>query len=100
MVTREVLATDAPARDLVLRSPPNWSAIVFFAALSTLHFCIAVPAFYHGRVEGSLSFIFGCVFLLVSVAMYFARHELTILPVARTIRVRDGLGPLRFQRFI
>jgi hypothetical protein len=100
MITREVVAFAAQVRDLVLRTPPNWSAIVFFAVLSTLHFAIAVPAFYHGRVEGSLSLIFGCAFLVVSVVAYFARHELAILPQARTIRIRNGVGRLRFQRFI
>jgi len=68
--------------------------------LSTLHFCIAIPAFYHGRLEGVLSLIFGCAFTMVSAGVYLARHEMTILPQARTIRIRDGVGPVRFQRFI
>jgi hypothetical protein len=100
MITREVVATYAPTRDLTLRTPPNWSAVVFFAALSTLHFCIAIPAFYHGRVEGMLSLIFGCAFVLVSLGVYLLRHEMTILPQARSIRLRTGMGPLRYQRFI
>jgi hypothetical protein len=100
MITREAVAFAAQIRDLVLRTPPNWSAIVFFSALSMLHFAIAIPAFYRGRVEGLLSLILGCTFVVVSVISYFARHELAILPQARTIRVRNGVGRLRFQRFI
>jgi hypothetical protein len=100
MVTREVVATYAPVRDLVLRTPPNWTVVFFFAGLGVLHFCVAFPAFYHGRVEGLLSFLFGCVFCGVSGVSCFVRHELTILPLARAIRVRTGMGPFRFQRFI
>jgi hypothetical protein len=100
MITREVVATYTPAPDLVLRTPPNWSAVVFFAALSTLHFCIAIPAFTHGRIEGMLSLIFGCAFFCVSVISYLARHELAILPRVRCIRIRNGVGKLYLQRFI
>jgi hypothetical protein len=102
MITREVVATYAPARprDLVLKTPANWTAVIFFAVLSGLHFSIALPAFYRGHWEGYLSLIFGCTFLAVSVIAYFARYEMTILPRERRIRVRNGVGPLRFQRSI
>jgi hypothetical protein len=100
MLTREVVATYAPAPELVLRTPPNWSATVFFAALSTLHLAIAIPAFSKGHIEGTLSLIFGCGFFVVSVAIYLARQEVAFLPHARAIRIRNGVGRVRLQRFI
>src|SRR5215210_9525188 len=52
MITaRQLNATDEPAapatQDLTLRTPPNWTAVCFFLALSGLHLSIAIPAFYH-----------------------------------------------------
>jgi len=102
MITREVVATYAPARprDLILKTPANWTAVVFFAVLSGLHLSIALPAFYRGHWEGYLSLIFGTLFLMVSVISYLARFELAILPNERRIRLGSGVGPLRFQRWI
>jgi hypothetical protein len=101
MITRETISsTSAPSRDLVLKSPPNWTAIVFFAALSGLHCAIAFPAFYHGRWEGYLSLIFAVVFCITAIVSYFARYEMTILPSRRCIRIRHRIGFVRFQRLI
>ena len=101
MITREAIATTSPpSRDLMLRSPPNWTAVVFFAALSGLHCAIAFPAFYHGRWEGYLSLIFAVVFAIASIVAYFARYELTILPARRCIRIRHLIAFVRFQRLI
>jgi hypothetical protein len=101
MITREAIATTTPPpRDLMLRSQPNWTAIIFFAALSGLHCAIAFPAFYHGRWEGYLSLIFAVVFAAASIISYFARYDLTILPSRRCIRVRHRIALLRIQRLI
>lgn len=100
MVTRDAVARFAPTQELILRSPPNWTAIVFFAALSILHLVIAFSALDHGRWEGYLSLLFACGFGLVACACCFARHELTILSADRRIRLRNRLGPVRFDRFV
>jgi hypothetical protein len=101
MITREAVANTFTApQDVTLCSPPNWTAVIFFACLSGLHCAIAFPAFYHGRWEGYLSLIFAVVFATVSIISYFARHEITLLPLGRYIRVRHRIGPVRFQRNI
>jgi hypothetical protein len=100
MITREDVATFAPPRDLSLRNPPNWTAILFFACLGGLHFSIALPAFYHARWEGYLSFVLASVFAAAAVAGYFMRYEMAILARERRIRLSNGLGRLRFHRFI
>jgi hypothetical protein len=101
MTTRQAVETPSTVTtDLVLHAPPNWTAIFFFAVLSSLHCAIAFPAFYHGRWEGYLSLIFAILFASISVIAYFARYEMAILPKQRLIRLRQRFGPIRFQRFI
>src|SRR5215204_2473456 len=48
--------------DVTLRTPVNWTAVLFFAGLSALHLFLAGTAVYHGRWSGFLSIIFGVVF--------------------------------------
>src|SRR6185369_9330744 len=79
---------------------PNWTAIIFFACLSMLHFCISIPAFYHGRIEGYLSFLFANLFLLVSILTYFVRYEIAILPINKRIRLRNRIGPVKLDRHV
>ena len=101
MTTRE--AVDTPAAispDLVLRAPPNWTAVVFFSVLSCLHCTIAFPAFYHGRWEGYMSLIFAVIFAITTIIFYFARYEMAILPSQNRIRLRHRIGPVKFQRYI
>ena len=86
--------------DLILQGPANWTAVVFFAVLSFLHFAIALPAFAHYRWEGYLSLFFASVFVGASVVSYLARCEITILPSQRRIRLRSGLRRLNLQRYI
>jgi hypothetical protein len=101
MIIREAIATtSAPARDLMLRSPPNWTAVIFFACLSGLHCAIAFPAFYYGRWEGYLSLIFAIVFATAAIVSFFARYDMTIFPSRRCIRVRQRIAFVRFQRLI
>ena len=100
MNIREVEIPAAPPRDLVLHSSPNWTAVIFFAALSFLHLSIAIPAFARHRWEGYLSLFFGLVFLGVALLSYRAKFEIAILPRERRIRLRNGLKRLHLQRFI
>src|SRR5262249_48798165 len=100
MITREDVATISTPRDLSLRTPPNWTAIIFFAILGGLHYSIAIPAFILHRWEGYLSFILATVFCSAAVAFYFARYELTILAASKAIRLRSVVGPFWFQRFV
>jgi hypothetical protein len=97
--TRDVQLA-APPRDLVLHTAPNWTAVIFFAALAALHLCIAVPAFFKTRWEGYMSLLFGGAFLAVSLVSYCCKFELAILPSQRRIRLRNGLRKLHLQRFI
>ena len=90
----------APPRDLVLHTTPNWTAVIFFAALSFLHFAIALPAFAKHRWEGYLSLFFAVVFSGVALVSYWAKREVAILPRERRIRLRNGLRRLHLQRFI
>lgn len=88
------------ARDVVLRTPPNWTAVCFFLGLASLHLSIAIPAFYHRRWEGFLSMAFGIVFICVSLLCWLINSEIAIQPRARRIRLSTGVGRLSIQRFI
>ena len=100
MITRQDVATFTPPGELSLKSPPNWTAIIFFGVLSGLHFSISIPAFLHGRWEGYLSFIFAIVFAITSITLYFARFEMTILPREKCLRIRSGVGRFNFHRSV
>jgi hypothetical protein len=86
--------------EIVLKSPPNWTAVIFFAGLSFLHICVAAPAFYHGRLEGYMSTFFAVLFAMIATLCWRARSEITIEPPQRRIRVRNGFRRLNYQRFI
>jgi len=94
------LATVAPPAEVPLRGPPNWTAVIFFATLSGLHLAIAIPAFAHGRWEGYMSLVFASGFLCVGLISYLARYEMIVEPADRRIRLRNGVGPFRFERTI
>lgn len=97
---REEVAVESSAPELHLRGSANWTGVIFCSILSFLHFCISLPAFYLGRWEGYLSFMFALIFAGTSVVVYFARSELTLHPRSRRIGIRNGVGPLRFERSI
>jgi hypothetical protein len=100
MMTREAAASYVPACDLTLRSRPNWTAVVFLATLSALHYSISLHAFYHARWEGAASFLLANAFAIASVGVYFSRYEMMILPQQRRICLRSGIGRMRFQRYV
>jgi hypothetical protein len=94
------VAVQPQTTPLTLRTPVNWTAVLFFGALSFVHASIAIPAFYHGRWEGFLSAIFCVLFATVSVISYFVHAQLTMLPEQRRLHMRWGFPPLRFDRLI
>ncbi len=104
MTTRQLSVTDeaappAPA-DVTLRTPPNWTAVGFFAGLSALHLFIAIPGFYNGRWESFLSLAFGFAFAGASAMSWLVRRDVTIQQRARRIRVRTGYRRMCLERFI
>jgi hypothetical protein len=86
--------------NVILRSPPNWTAVAFFGALGALHLGIATSALFASRWEAHMSVIFGSVFTFVGVACLFVRHEIIIRPERRRITIRTGLGRVAVERSI
>jgi len=86
--------------NLVLRSPPNWTAVCFFGGLGALHLTIWGMAIAHGKTEGYMSLVFGVAFLLNSLASYLTCFEVAVLPAERRVRLRTGYRQLRLERSI
>src|SRR3954453_2490475 len=63
---RDPVVVAQPFGDLVLRSPPNWTAVGFFGMLGALYLMISIPTLVGGRWEGYLSLAFGTIFILVA----------------------------------
>ena len=86
--------------DVVLRAPPNWTAVIFLGMLGALHLTIAIPSLLAGRWAGHLSLILGTIFVLVALIGYRCRFEVALLPSQRRVRLRTGLGRCCFARFV
>ena len=103
MTPRAVHEQEAPPTscpDLKLRTPPNWTAVLFFAALGGVHLSIAIPAFMHHRWEAFLSLTFGVLFVLVSIVCRLVNCEFTVIRSQRRIRVRTGYRRVCLERSI
>ena len=88
-------------RVLVLRSGPNWTAVLFFACLSALHLFIVASSFLHQRWEAFMSVIFGVTFALISLAFWRVRSELAVIAGAeRRVRVRTGSRRVFLERSV
>jgi hypothetical protein len=87
-------------RDLVMRYPPNWTAVIFFAVLSFLHLVNGLGAFWRGRIEGELSAILGVVFAIATLVALRLRNELAVRPSAGDLQLRTSLGRVWYQRHI
>lgn len=85
--------------DLVLRTPPNWTVVIFLGMLGGLHLSIALPSLWVGRY-GYLSLIIGTIFVAVSLVGYRCRFELALLNSQRRLRLRTGMGRLCYERFV
>src|SRR5688572_25927387 len=81
-----------PFGDLVLRTPPNWTAVGFLGMLGGLHLGISLATVLGGRWEGYLSLIIGTVLVLVAAVAHRCRFELAVLPSQGRIRLRNGVG--------
>ena len=100
MARRDLFDGSTAAPDLVLRSPPNWTAVVFLFALGALHLAMATHAFVHGRWEGFLSLIFGTVFTLASIGCFLVRCEFALFRADEEIRMRTGYRRLCCERVV
>ena len=89
----------APYGDLVLRTGPNWTAVGFFGMLGGLHLSVALPSILDGR-WGYVSLIVGSIFVTASVVSYRFRAEVAMLTSQRRLRLRTGVGPFVYERFI
>ncbi|HEX8911478.1 MAG TPA: hypothetical protein VF796_03890 [Humisphaera sp.] len=89
---RDELQPDRPpAADLVLRSPVNWTAVLFAGLLGAMHWGVSIPAFALGRWEGYLSLCLGALFAAVAVGIYCVRAEVQVLKAERVVRTRAVL---------
>jgi hypothetical protein len=86
--------------DLIMRAPPNWTAVGFFAALGMLHLSIWAIALSHRHMEGYLSLGFGVAFLFVALACYLSTFEIAVLCSENKLRLRTGYRRFRYERFI
>lgn len=88
------------AQDLLFRSAPNWTAVIFFAVMAVMHSSIAIPAFYLGRWEGFVSAIFAVAFSGLAVVAWRWRSDISVRPATRQLVITQGWGPLKFDRAI
>ena len=88
-----------PFADVVLRTPANWTAVIFLGMLGGLHLTIALPSLLAGRY-GYLSLILGSVFVCVAVIGYHCRCEIALLTSQRRVRIRTGMGRFCYERFV
>ena len=86
--------------DLVLRTPPNWTAVGFIALLAALHLSVAGRAFLAGRWEGYVSLLFGLLLTVATVALFHTRREVAVVYRHAKLRVRAGVGWLGAERII
>jgi len=85
---------------VILRSPPNWTAVAFFGSLGLLHLGIATSALLSSRWEAHMSLIFGTLFGTVGIISIFVRHHVEIAPQQKRILLRSGLGRFSYRRAV
>ena len=78
MARLDVQRIGAGTKIVVLRSGPNWTAVLFFSCLSALHLFIVLTSFLHQRWEAFMSVIFGVTFALVAFICWRVRTELAV----------------------
>src|SRR5215212_8687557 len=90
----------AARTDVILRSAPNWTVVLFFAGLGMLHLYLAAAAFTHARLEGFLSLIFGLAFCGMSLISRLIISEIAVLSAQKCVRHRVGWRWLSRQKYI
>jgi hypothetical protein len=91
---------DPPPAEIILRWPPNWTAVIFFATLALLHTSICIPAFFHGRWEGYMSLVFALIFWSAAFVCIKIKSRLVILPAEKIIQLHYGFGRFTSERII
>ena len=89
-----------PRTQMTLRTPPNWTAVSFFACLAMLHLYLATSAMLQQRWEGFMSCIFGSGFALIAIACWRVGCELSVLQADGCLRLRTGFRRLYVERTI
>jgi hypothetical protein len=89
-----------PQSEVVLRSGPNWTGVWFFTGLTLLHTFVATTAFWNERWEGFMSILFGIAFAMIAIGCLLIRHELTVQPNERRVRLRTGTRRIYAERFV
>ena len=84
--------------DLVMRYPPNWTAVIFFACMSFLHLINGLGAFWKGRIEGEMSAVLGVAFAIATAVALRLKNELAVRPSAGDLQLRTSLGRVWFDR--
>ena len=86
--------------DLVMRYPPNWTAVIFFGAMSILHLINGFGAFWKGRIEGELSAVLGVVFAIATAVAIRLKNELAVRPSSGDLQLRTTLWRVWYRRHI
>lgn len=89
-----------PAHSVTFRWPRNWTAVLFFGLLGSLHLTMAATALLSHRYEAHMSVVFGTLFAGVAVVCLVVRHDVIIEPEFRQIVLRTGVGRLVSERAI
>src|SRR5947208_7571233 len=84
--------------DLVMRYPPNWTAVIFFAGMSFLHLINGLGAFWKGRIEGEMSSVLGVAFAIATAVALRLKNELEVRPSAGDLQLRTSLGRIWYSR--
>jgi len=84
----------------VMRYPPNWTAVIFFAGMSCLHLINGLGAFWKGRIEGELSAVLGLLFAIATAVALRLKNELAVRPSAGDLHLRTSLGRVWHERRI
>ncbi|HYE17876.1 MAG TPA: hypothetical protein VEA69_05505 [Tepidisphaeraceae bacterium] len=103
MAGRESESPDAApgiGAPLVLKSPPNWTAVAFFGGLGALHLTMATWSAAQGRGGYHMSTAFGVMFVSAAALFAVIRYEVAIYPGCRLLVVRTGVGRLALSRTI
>jgi hypothetical protein len=93
-------AVEPPRTDLVLRTPPNWTAVICFGLVAGLHFVNAITSLCAGRGAGYMSLVFGSIFSSAAFIAYRFGREIAFLGRSRVLVLRTGVGRFSARRIV